>query len=187
MWLRDAGEQPGTPSWRARYDRWLDWFDEQSVIAVGMGLVNLRRTDAERATLRCEDVGQAHALPISPAIGGWFDRVARLAEMRDDELLAQRLTLAPDAVLTTESLVSTDGWQPALRRLRQTGGMRWDVEVDELVASLAAACAGTVPLALGVDLLAASLGVAPDAVRTAVAPVVRDLIERGFLLLDQPG
>jgi len=187
MWLRDAGERPGTPSWRARYDRWLDWFEEQSVLAVGMGLINLRRTDADHATVRCEDVGQAHAAPISPAIGEWFDRTARLAATRDDELLAQRLTLAPDAVLTTESLGSIDGWQPASRRLRQTGGMRWDVEVDESVASLVAACTGLAPLALGVDLLAASLGVAPDAARTAVAPVVRDLIERGFLLLEQPG
>ncbi|HEY2272671.1 MAG TPA: methyltransferase [Jatrophihabitantaceae bacterium] len=27
LWLRDAGEVPGSPRWRDRYTRWLDWFD----------------------------------------------------------------------------------------------------------------------------------------------------------------
>lgn len=38
MWLRDAGEVPGSRRWVRRYDEWLDWFDAHGVAAVGMGL-----------------------------------------------------------------------------------------------------------------------------------------------------
>jgi hypothetical protein len=67
-------------------------------------------------------------------------------------------------------------------RLRQSHELRWDLEVDEAVAGLVAACSGEVPLGVLIELLAPVVGLRPDALSTAVLPVVRDLIARGFLV-----
>lgn len=179
MWLRDAGEVPGTDSWRLRYDRWLDWFARSGVVAVGMGLVNIRQNGLAATEVRCEDVPQAHEQPIGAQIEAWFERAAWL---RDTELLSARLSPAPDLVLETRSLLAEDGWQPALSVLRQSHGMRWELEVDEAVSALVAACSGSVPLGVLLELVAAAVQFPLPQVTTALLPVVRDLIERGFLV-----
>ena len=181
LWLRDAGERSGTDRWQARYHRWLDWFAEVGAAAVGMGLVSIRRTDRP-SQIVCENVPQAYQPPAGPAIAGWFDRRGWLAGA---DLLAARLVAAPDLVLTTRSLLGTaeePGWQPALSLLGQAGGLRWEVEVDEAVAMLVAACTGQVPVGVLLRLIAESTGLSSDDVIEALLPVLRDLVGRGFLV-----
>lgn len=179
MWLRDAGEQPGTSSWRIRYDRWLNWFTSAGVIAVGMGLVSIRRTDRPISQVVCEDVPQAHAHPIGATVQEWFDRREWLA---DRDLLSARFSATADLVLETRALLGAHGWQPAMSVLRQSSGMRWELEVDEAVSALVAACSGSVPLSVLLDLIAASVQQPREAVVAALLPVVTDLVGRGFLL-----
>jgi hypothetical protein len=186
LWLRDAGEVSGSPSWRAGYDRWMDWFARAGVVGVGMGLISLRRTDSASSVV-CEDVPQQYQPPIGAAIGDWFDRHRWLRESTDDSLLEARLVAAAELVLTTRSLTSPqDGWQAALITLAQSGGLRWELEVDEAVAGLVAACSGALPLGVLLRLTAQAAGAAEDDVRSALMPVVRDLIGRGFLVPDLP-
>jgi hypothetical protein len=59
--------------------------------------------------------------------------------------------------------------------------MRWEVELDDAVAGVIAACDGTIPLAAPIGVLAASLGRGNDEVAAALLPVVRELVARGFL------
>jgi hypothetical protein len=66
--------------------------------------------------------------------------------------------------------------------VRQSHGLRWELEVDEAVAGLIAGCADPAPLPPLLQLLAAANGVSTEAVGQAVLPVLRDLIERGFLV-----
>jgi len=178
LWLRDGGEQPGTVSWNRRYHRWLDWFAEAGVAAVGMGLVNLRRT-GEPSRICCEDVPQAYQPPIGPAIEGWFERTRWLAGA---DLLSARLVAAPGLVLTTRSLLGESGWDPALRLLTQSAGMRWELEVDSAVEMMVAACTGEVPIGLVLELLAGAVGLAAEDVARTLAPVLTDLVQRGLLL-----
>ncbi|MDT4934383.1 MAG: hypothetical protein QOK11_2275, partial [Pseudonocardiales bacterium] len=72
----------------------------------------------------------------------------------------------------------------AASTLRQAHGLRWEVEVDEAVATLLAGCDGALPLRVPVGLLAASLEAPAADVARALVPVVRDLVGRGFL---EPG
>lgn len=160
LWLRDAGEVPGTDSWRRRYDRWLDWFTEAGVLGVGMGLVSIRRTGAGTTDVVCEDVPQPYERPAGAEIEGWFARRTWLRTAGPDGLLGARLRADADLIQTTHSLIGSQGWQPALVNLRRSHGMRWELEVDEAVSGLVAE------------------------VITALAPVVRDLIERGYLVPD---
>jgi len=183
LWLRDSGETPGTASWRRRYDHWLDWFSSSDVIAVGMGLVSVVRTDADRPTVVCEDVPQAIEQPVGVHIASWFERSSWLRAAGPSGLLAACLTPAPDLVLA-ESSVLDDGarWQPALTQLRQTHGLRWEFEVDQAIAGFVAACNGTIPGKVLVRLLADSLGASEESVTTALLPVLQDLVQRGFLV-----
>ncbi len=183
MWLRDAGEQPGSPSWSARYTEWMDWFDTAGVAAVGMGLVTLWRTDAVSPTVRCEDVPQAIEQPAGAHLPGWVRRARWLAAHDDEQVLAARLRCADGVVRVRDDLLAPGtGWQTARSRLRQSHGMRWEVDVDDALAGLAAACDGSTPLAAPVAVLAAALGRESGEVAAALLPVVRDLVARGFLL-----
>ena len=182
LWLRDAGEQPGTGSWRRRYDQWLDWFAASGVAGVGMGLISVRRTGERPTEVVCQDVPQAHEHPIGPAIAEWFERRAWLRDRSVTEILDARLVAAADMVRSTHSLLTVDGWQQAVVQLRQAGGLRWELEADEAVAALVAACTGTATLGVVLSVLAASVSAGTDDVITALMPVVHDLIERGFLV-----
>jgi hypothetical protein len=181
LWLRDAGEQPGTDSWRLRYDSWLDWFTEAGVAGIGMGLISLRRAGERPSEVACQDVPQAYQRPIGAAIEDWFLRNEWLQRTSTADLLATRLVAAPELVRTTHSLITAEGWQPALVQLRQSGGLRWELEVDDAVAALVAACTGEAQLGVVLSVLAAAVSAAAEDVTTALLPVVRDLIDRGFL------
>lgn len=182
MWLRDAGEESGTDRWRRRYDAWTDWFERSGTAAVGMGLVTLWRTDAHEPTIRCEDVPQAVEQPAGLHLPGWIERQRWLAAHDDGALLGSRLRCAEGVVRVRHDLLGADGWATELSQLRQSHGMRWEIEVDDAVAAVVAACTGAVELSIALTVLASSLAVALADVAEPLVPVVRDLIERGYLL-----
>ncbi len=181
LWLRDAGEVPGSPRWHSRYSAWLDWFDAHGVVAVGMGLVTLWRNAAGTTSVVCEDVPQQVEQPAGPHLAAWLHRHRWLAGHDDAALLGARVRCGDDVVRVQHERRGTDGWTPVLAQLRQSGGLRWELEVDDAVAGVVGACSGGVPIALLVEVLAASTGSASDAVAAALVPVVRDLVARGFL------
>ena len=186
LWLRDSGEVPGSHRWAQRYDAWLDWFDRAQVAAVGMGLVALRRRDDSAGgdeVVVLEDVPQAVEQPVGAEIADWFIRRRWLAESSDAVLLAAPLRTAPDLVRTRDALRDADGgWRDVRDVVRQSHGLRWELDVDDAIAALVAGCDGATPLALNLAVLAVSLGVPAAEVTAAALPVVRDLVGRGFLL-----
>lgn len=183
LWLRDAGEQPGTAPWSAQYDAWLDWFERERILAVGMGLITMRRTDRDAPLHVLEDVRQAVEQPSGPAIADWFAAHDLLATTTDDKLLDARPARAGEIVRTTDQLTGPDGWRAARQVLRQSRGMRWEIEIDDAMTALVAGCDGATPLRVVLGLLASALGSPIDDVAAAALPVVRDLIARGFLHL----
>jgi len=182
LWLRDAGEQPGTARWNERYDAWLDWFASTGVLAVGMGLITLWRTDAADPAVVCEDVPQPYEQPVGPHVASWVQRQRWLRAHDDRALLDAALQPADGLVFDRSAVLDEDGWSEVSAQLRQARGLRWAVDVDDPVATLVAGCDGQTPLRVAIGLLAAALGFEVDAVAQAVAPVVRDLVARGFLV-----
>ncbi len=187
LWLRDAGEIPGSARWTTRYEAWLDWFDRSAVAAVGMGLVALRKHDDDSSQqgeiLVAEDVPQAVEQPVGAQLTDWFPRQRWLRDSSDATLLGTCLRAAPDLVRGREAVRGVDGgWHDVRDVVRQSRGMRWEIEVDDAIAALIAGCDGTTPLAADLAVLAASLHAAPNQVSEAALPVVRDLVRRGVLL-----
>lgn len=182
LWLRDAGETPGTARWTQRYDAWLGWFEAAGVAAVGMGLITLWRTDSADPVVVLEDVRQPVEQPSGAHLQGWLMRQRWLAAASDQQLLRTALRPAAELVRERTEVLEPDGWTAAVTRLRQPLGMRWEVEADDAISALVAGCDGARPLRAPVAVLAAALGRSVDEVAQAVLPVVRDLVGRGFLL-----
>lgn len=65
--------------------------------------------------------------------------------------------------------------------------MRWELEVDEAVAGLVAGCTGDTPLTVLLQLLASAVESPVDQIIEALLPVVRDLVECGFLVPEAVG
>ncbi|NUR85340.1 MAG: class I SAM-dependent methyltransferase, partial [Nonomuraea sp.] len=55
LWLRDAAEQ-GTPEYTSHYDRWLSWFEEQGVAAIGFGWITMRNSGSLDPVIRVEQL-----------------------------------------------------------------------------------------------------------------------------------
>jgi methylase of polypeptide subunit release factors len=160
LWLRDAGEVPGTASYDAAYDAWLSSLEDASIDAVGFGIVLLRHGGVR---VRVEELYQAVEQPIGRWLGDWLD--------------VPRLT--PASVLTVADGVDleTHGWHGERRVLAQTGGLRRRAGVDEVGVALLRALDGTRPLAAVLAVAQAAFGVDPD----AALPVLQELAEEGFV------
>jgi methylase of polypeptide subunit release factors len=195
-WLRDAGVDPASPAGRARSGRWLDFFAEQDVVAVGFGFVTLRRTAPGTAgTVVCEDMRQAHGDPLGPEVEAWLDRVAWL---RGHDLLDEALVVPPTTALergytpvAPEDVPDGDGggdgddgggWRRIGGTLVRLDGPQWRHDLDELGEALLAGCRGHLPLRDLCELLALAHGRDPDELTAAALPVVRDLFLHGMVV-----
>jgi hypothetical protein len=129
----------------------------------------------------CEDVPQPVEQPAGAAVARWFAAQDWLAGVGDRELRRSRLRVVAGVVRARQETPSPSGWRVDTDRLEQLTGMHWQLEVDDAVAGVLAACDGSVPLDLPLTLLAAQLGVDDAALWQALAPVVRQLVAHNFL------
>lgn len=179
LWLADAGETPEQTAKRG--GEWLDWFAEQDISGIGMGLITLRvPRDGEQPEQILEEITGADELVTGPEADAFFARRAYLRDTSDDQLLAARLSTAP-VFLEEQSLPGPDGWQQVGAAVRRPGGPAAVIGVDEVLRALLAGCRGEVPLGVLIDLLASHHDVDAGALAGAALPEVREAIGRGIL------
>ncbi|MGV0741647.1 DUF7782 domain-containing protein [Mycolicibacterium sp. XJ870] len=179
LWLADAGETPEQTAHRG--GEWLDWFAEQNIAGVGMGLISLRAPlPGELPEQILEEITGADELITGPEVAAFFARRAYLRDVSDDQLLAARLSTAP-VFLEEQSLPGPDGWQQVGAAVRRPGGPAAVIGVDEVLRALLAGCRGEVPLGTLIELLATHHGVDAAALAQAALPEVRQAIGRGIL------
>lgn len=178
LWLKDAG-QHGGPDYARRYDTWLSWFEDQGVEAIGFGWINLRASGRTPGTERREllewryDVEQ----PIAPAIAAWGQAVDASAGIDD------RLAVRVDVVQETVGAAGAE--DPEAIVLRQQRGLRRARQVDTVEAALVGACDGELGVGQILDAVARLLGRDAAETRATYLPVVRELVDEGFLVRPQ--
>ena len=180
LWLKDSGHH-GAADYRARYDTWLAWFEEQGIEGIGFGWVNLRRASTSSTgspTHRLLDWPYDVEQPISPAIAEWAT-TAGLDVGPDTRLRAR-----PD--LRQETVGPVGAEHPETIVLRQQRGFRRARTADTVVAGLVGASDGELTVGQILAALADLLDLEPEECRTTYLPVVRELVEEGFLLPAQP-
>jgi SAM-dependent methyltransferase len=174
-WLRDTDEGP---RFDELYDEWLAWFEQRQVEAIAFGVLAMRRRTQGVPTVVVDEVLQPVASSWGEDVLGHFDRQDALAT----DLLDVCWRLRDDVRLHQVASRDDEGWLVESQLLQQSAGLRWSGGTDEYGAALLAACDGTMPLRTLFRLLAEGTGTPEqEAVETGL-PVVRRLVEQGFLV-----
>jgi protein-L-isoaspartate O-methyltransferase len=179
LWLKDSGHHPATggdpAEYRRRYDTWLSWLQEQGVAAIGFGWVNLRNGGSGRHDLWDwpYDVEQ----PIAPAVADWGAAVTTAADA------GARLVLREDVVQETVGPAGAE--DPATIVLRQQRGFRRARTADTVTAALVGACDGELAVGALLDAVAQLLDRDPGQTRATYLPIVRELVDEGFLVTER--
>jgi Methyltransferase small domain len=179
LWLKDAGHYGGTEQagYAGRYDRWLSWFEEQGIEAVGFGWINLRAGAHSQPTRELVEWPYDVEQPIAPAVAAWASAHDVLAARPD--LSTVHLHAAVD--LVQETLGAPGAEDPETIVLRRRRGLRRARQVDTVEAALVGACDGDLSVGQILDALAQILERDPAELRATCLPVVRDLVAEGFL------
>lgn len=179
LWTADAGETPECAARRG--GAWLDWFAEQNIAGIGMGIITVRAPKHHREPRRVleELTGPDDALS-GPEVDAYFARMDYLHDTGDAQLLAARLSTAP-VLLERHALPGESGWQEISAVVRRPGGPGAALGVDEVMTALLAGCRGEVALGTLIELLAAHHGVDAEALAAAALPEIRQAIQRGIL------
>jgi SAM-dependent methyltransferase len=177
-WLRDTDEGP---RFDELYDAWVDWFEERRVEAVAFGVLAMRRTD-RAPTVVVDEVLQQVAPTWGEEVLGHFARQDALRSGRPDDLLDVAWRLRDDVRLHQVASRDEDGWLVESQLLQQSAGLRWSGGTDEHGAALLAACDGTVRLRTLFSLLASAADMPEADAMEQGLPVVRRLVEQGFLV-----
>ena len=175
-WLRDTDEGP---RFDALYDEWVDWFAQRRVEAIAFGVLALRRRTSGTPTVVLDDVTQPVAATWGEEVVDHFARRDAL----DADPLDVCWRLRDDVRLHQVASRDDDGWAVESALLQQSAGLRWSGGTDEHGAALLAACDGSMPLRTLFSLLAAGAGIAEGEAVEQGLPVVRRLVEQGFLVL----
>lgn len=181
LWMADAGEDPEQAARRG--GQWLDWFADEGITGIGMGVIALRapRSGEHRPPEHVlEELTGVDEAVTGDEVDAFFARREYLHDTSDEQLLAARLSTAP-VFLDEQSLPGPDGWQVVGAAVRRPGGPGAVVGVDEIGRALLAGCRGEVPLGTLIDLLATVHGVDAEALARAALPVVREAVGRGIL------
>jgi hypothetical protein len=177
IWLADAG-LAGRGEYRARYDQWLDYFDQLGVEAVGLGWVTLVKSEVATPRVICEHWPYPVAQPVAD------DLMAHLAAMRyadwsQQQILDQAWRLAPGAA--QETVGAPGQADPAHVVLRRSDGLRRASEVDAGLGGILGACDSELTLSQIIPAVAELLQGDPATLAEQVMPGLRHLISQTWL------
>ena len=105
-----------------------------------------------------------------------------LEETGDDTLLTLPLQIVPQARIDEISRSQGEGWHPEKIVVRLTKGLHYSGVIDTYIAWVLGQCNGTRTLKQIITTLASTLNAESHKMTEIVLPVVRTLIERGFVL-----
>lgn len=178
LWLADAGLL-GRPEYLPRYREWLDYFDQLGIDAVGMGWLQVTRSETTDPQVRIESWPHAVQQPVGAALGQFRDAAA-YARRSDAEVLATNWRLADG--IDQETIGTPGAADPRHVVLRSALGLRRAVEVDTALGGVLGACDGDLPLGVIIDAVAGLLEVDAVALRDELLPRIRELLITGMLV-----
>jgi hypothetical protein len=167
----------------AALDEWLRYFDELGVEAISWGAIVLRRRTAAANWVCAYNPSSDQFGPATEQILRLFAAQDFLAGMRDlEELLDETLVLVPD-----HRLDETGRLEPGTRAVERSvlsldGGLRFEVAIDAATATVLTHADGTRSLREVLASVAEAASAPMDAFVASALPVIRRLLELGFLV-----
>jgi hypothetical protein len=165
------------------YDEWMSYYARESIEAISMGLVTMRRSskavnwfgiDVQPET-KNRDIG-AHIIRIFE-LRDFLETV-----QRDDSLLNLMLKPAPELRLDVKYEPSASGWRAVSHQLQLNSGLAFTAQTDELGSNFISRCDGKHTVNDVLREIAAASAMPAGEIIPGSLHVIRHLIERGFLL-----
>ena len=188
LWIQHT--EPGDcEQFVRRHQQWMDYYQRERIEAVSGGFLTMRRRSGAANWVRIDDTPEQVLGPAGDSIVHGFEIHDFLEAASDDRwLLDRRLTVSPDVRLVQQLKPSAGGWNVIQARIELTRGLAYVGEVDSYMAELIARCDGHCRLGTLLEEMAARLGQDADVVVPPGLRLVRNMIERGFLLpSEEPG
>jgi hypothetical protein len=182
QWIRET-EGPDLRRRGPQFDAWMAYYERERIEAVRFGLIALRRRSSRGPNwFRCEEVPETR-VPGGDVIALGFALRDFLDTVRDDTaLLEARLRCAPDLRWRQELEPAAEGWALAASGLRAGGGWAEESNADGAAVFIVSQCREAARVRDVVAALAAETGQEADRLLPTCLPVVRRLVEQGFLL-----
>jgi methylase of polypeptide subunit release factors len=165
------------------FDEWMRYYAKLRLTGIGQGVIVMRQAGARKNWFAVESAPASIAYPSG-------DDVAHLVDIRtflhalpaEEDLLEARLRLAPNVKLDQVCEAANGAWRAVSGRVRRVGGLEFLGALDGPSARALALWDGTRPLKECLKELAAALNQDAGAFVPAALPVIRRLVEQGFLL-----
>jgi hypothetical protein len=170
------------------YGEYADYFERLHVVSISEGLIAMRRRSGVPSGpgenwVRFEELPPRPPEPFGDAVWRMFEARDALDRMKDDsDLLEWKLGMAPGLALETTRTWTGEAWSDAGYWLRQGTGFRFQASVDAHVANMLKAFEGHKTVREVLEEVARCLGVSFDAVARGSLAVLREMLQRGFLL-----
>jgi len=180
-WITET-EQPEAEAYPRRWEEWVCYLERERIEAIGNGVVNLRRRSSGEGRFWVLDDLEDLDSDAGEAIAEGFAVRELLANTSDDALLEMALHLGRGVHLESTSASRGEGWEVKGAVLRRRRGLHFSVTVDGAMASLLGRCDGARTLRALAHELAKGRGFDLQQLLSPLLPLVRGLVERGFLL-----
>jgi hypothetical protein len=182
VWIRDT-EHSGEEEAGRLYDEWLAYYEREKIEAVSTGLIALRKAGGRANWLRIEDGPESNSGPFGEYVLRGFGLRDFLETVRGDAaLLAVRLRVAEGARLDHVCEWEDASWRIRSAKIRLAEGLQYEGNIDLRLAGMVALCDGKHTLGEVIGRTAASLGEDRERITPNCLALMRQLIERGFLI-----
>jgi SAM-dependent methyltransferase len=166
-----------------RFEEWMAYYDQLGIEAVSAGLITMRRRSGVTNWFRADDAPVKMIGPCGDFVELGFNLSDFLeAHTEDAALLNSRLRISPDVRLERTFAASGEKWSEVNAQLFLARGFAFAGSVDRLVAELVIRCDGQRRLGDLVAELASALETEPSSILPAACGIVRNLVQRGFIL-----
>lgn len=167
------------------YDAYAEYFEGRGVTSISEGLIALRRrSGTARNWVQLEHLPNRQPDSFGNAVWQYFaasDEIERLG----NGLFDLKLQMAPSLAVTTARTWDGKAWSEGSYALRQGEGFKFEASVDASIANLIRQCDGTRTLRELAAGSAADAKVPFDAIAAGCLNVMRQMLQRGFLVLPE--
>jgi hypothetical protein len=164
----------------AAVESWVEWYEELGAEALAYGALAIRRRAGAGGFVTAE-VASDRLEPGGDHIHRILDAQALLAGATDDELLDRGFALTHDHVLDQQLVVRDGEWEVETAVLRLQEGLGFEAGIDAFTAALLARLDAGITLRAALEEAVAAVGRPRAELHAAALPLVRGMLELGFL------
>lgn len=179
--IKEVSQDPATDE--TLYAGYMEYYRQRKVEAIHDGIIVMRRREG-RNWVRIEEVPKTPSGNLGEMILSTFAAHDLLQTIEDDDkLLAIHPALSPHVRLEQICDQANGHWHAESLTLRLISGFPFHVTVQPLVAEFLATCDGTRTADQAIRELAEHAAAPLETVRAECIRMIRQLIERGFLVV----